>query len=256
MLWPLWFISKLLSRLGLIVLAGVTGFATGLLLQAQAEQRSWAIVPADQDRQLPGDELIPVADAVETRTLRIEAPPGDVWPWLVQMGWGRGGWYSYDKLDMDQPSAESILEEHQQLAEGDIVPTHPGGGFVARVVEPGEALVLYLDTELVRAQDEAAAEAAMAASEQGEDMPAGLQAAGAMSELTMPDFRASWAFVLEPAPGGATHLIERMRLWSGQAGLAGQLGLPFVGLGVFFMTRKHMLGVRERAERQARAQEA
>lgn len=256
MLWPLWFISKLMSRLGLIAAAGAAGFATGLFLQAQAEHRSWAVVPADQERELPGDELIPVADTVETRTLRIEAPPEDVWPWLVQMGWGRGGWYSYDKLDMDQPSAESILEAHQQLAEGDIVPTHPGGGFVARVVEPGETLVLYLDTELVRAQDEAAAEARLATTEPGEETPAGLQAAGAMSELTMPDFRASWAFVLEPAPGGATRLVERMRVWSGQDGMVQQLGLPFVGLGVFVMTRKHMLGVQERAERHARAQEA
>jgi hypothetical protein len=47
-----------------------------------------------------------------------------------------------------------------------------------------------------------------------------------------------------------------MRLWSGQDGLAQQVGLPFVGLGVFLMTRKHMLGVQERAERHARAEEA
>ena len=57
MLWPFWFISKLMSRLGLIVAAGAAGFAAGLLLQAKAEHRSWAVVPADQQRELPGDEL-------------------------------------------------------------------------------------------------------------------------------------------------------------------------------------------------------
>ena len=256
MLWPFWIVSKLMTRLGLIVAAGAAGFGAGLLMQARAEHRTWAVVPADQERELPGDDLIPLADMVETRTLRVEAPPETVWPWLVQMGYGRGGWYSYDRLDTDQPSADTILEEHQELAEGDLVPTHPDGGFVARLVEPGKTLVLYLDSEQLRAQAEAAAEARSAEDEPGEDTPAGLQAAGAMSEMTMPDFRGSWTFVLEPAPGGATRLIERMRLWSGSGGPALRLGVPLFGLGAFLMTRKHMLGVQARAERHARAQEA
>jgi hypothetical protein len=71
----------------------------------------------------------------------------------------------------------------------------------------------------------------------------------------MPDFRASWAFVLEPAPGGGTRLVERLRVWTGQGGPAQRLGLPMFGLGVFLMTRKHMLGVKERAERHAATQE-
>lgn len=255
MLWPIRFVLRLYSRLWLIVAAGVAGFAAGLFLQALGEHRTWAIAPADQERELPGDDLIPVPDIVDTRTLRVEAPPEAVWPWLVQMGWGRGGWYSYDKLDMDRPSADSILEEFQELAEGDLVPTHPEGGFVARVVEPGRALVLYLDSELIRAQDEAALEAQVAHGQAGEALPPGLQAAGAMSELAMPEFRGSWAFVLEPAPGGATYLIERPRIWSDQGGPARPLALPCFGLGVFLMTRKHMLGVKERAERHATTQE-
>lgn len=243
MFWLFKFTFRLLFRLGLIVGAGAAGLAMGLFLQVRSEQRTWAVVPADVRRELPGDELIAIPDTVETRSLRIDAPPEAVWPWLVQMGWGRGGWYSYDKFDMDQPSADSILEEFQDLAEGDLVPTHPEGGFRARVVDPGQALVLYLDTELIESQADAA---------QGPgDTPAGLQAAGAMGDLAMPDFRATWAFVLEPVPGGGSLLIERMRFWTGQGGMAQQLGLPFMGLGVFLMTRKHMLGVKERAERHA-----
>ena len=267
MLWSVRFMFGLLRRLGLIVAAGAAGFAAGLLLLARSEQRTWAVVPADVKRDLPGDELVPVPDAVETRTLRIEAPPEAVWPWLVQMGWGRGGWYSYDKLDMDRPSADEILDEFQDLAEGDLVHTHPEGGFVARVVDPGRALALYLDTELVQGQAEAAsaaetasdALAAEAASERPAgtvaDTTAGLQAAGIMGALAMPEFRASWAFVLEPAAGGGTRLIERLRVWTGQEGLVQQLGLPFFGLGVFLMTRKHMLGLKERVERHAAARE-
>ncbi len=255
MFWPVRFAFKLVSRLGLIVMAAAAGFATGLFLQMRWEQQTWAVVPADAKRDLPGDELVPGPDVVETRTLRIEAPPEAVWPWLVQMGWGRGGWYSFDKLDMDRPSADEILEEFQDLAEGDLVHTHPEGGFVARVVEPDHALVLYLDTELVSGQAEAAREATAAGTEVGEDTPPGLQAAGMMSDLAMPEFRGTWAFVLEPAPGDGTHLIERFRVWTGQGGPAQQLGMPFFGLGVFLMTRKHMLGVKERAERHAAALE-
>lgn len=250
MLWPVRFMFKLVSRLWLIFMAAAAGFATGLLLQASIEQRTWGVVPGDTQRELPGDDLVPVPDAVETRSLRIEAPPEAVWPWLVQMGWGRGGWYSYDQLDMDRPSADRILDQYQDLAEGDLVHTHPEGGFIARVVEPGQALVLYLDTELVQGQAQAARAVATA-----EDTPVGLQAAGVMGGLTLPEFRASWAFVLEPAPGDGTRLIERMRVWTGQDGPVQRFGLPVFGLGVFLMTRKHMLGLKERAERHVAGRE-
>ena len=255
MFWPVWLLYKLSRRLWLAAAAAAAGFAGGLLLQARAEQRSWAVVPADTERKLAGDDLIPAADTVDTRSLRIEAPPEQVWPWIVQMGWGRGGWYSYDKLDMDQPSAQAILDEFQDLSPGDLVPMHPDGGFEARVVEPPRALVLYLDAELVQAQAEAARGDRTADGAASRAAPVGLGAAGAMSELTMPDFRVSWAFVLEPAAGGGTRLIERLRLWTAPGGVGQRLGLPFVGLGVFLMTRKHMLGLKDRAEHHALTQE-
>jgi hypothetical protein len=249
--WLVRFAFKLVSRLTLIAMAGAAGFATGLFLQARSEQQSWGVVATDTRRDLPGDDLVPVPDIVETRTLRIDAPPEAVWPWLVQMGWGRGGWYSYDRMDMDRPSADEILEEFQELAEGDLVPTHPEGGFVARVVDPGRALALYLDSGQLQAQAEAAQEALTDDEGAAEDTPPGLQVAGVMGDLAMPEFRASWAFVLEPAPGDGARLIERFRVWTGQDGPAQQVGMPLFGLGVFLMTRKHMLGVKERAERHA-----
>jgi hypothetical protein len=254
-LWLVWFVFKLSRRLWLLLAAAAAGFAAGLLLQARAEQRSWAVVRADAERQLVGDDLIPAADTVDTRSLRIEAPPEQVWPWIVQMGWGRGGWYSYDKMDMDRPSAQTILDEFQSLSPGETVPMYPEGGFEARVVEPPTALVLYLDTELVRAQAAAAEDGRTADGAATPGTPKGLEAVGAMSELTMPDFRVSWAFVLEPAAGGGTRLIERLRLWTAPSGVTQRLGMPFVGLGVFLMTRKHMLGLKERVERHAPTEE-
>ena len=256
MFWFMRFALKSAWRLKLIVLSALAGLGAGLYLQLRQEQRTWGVVPGDVDRALAGDDLVAVPDVEETRSLAMGAPPAAVWPWLVQIGWGRGGWYSYDQLDLESQSADTVLAEHQDLAEGDLVPTHPGGGFVARVVEPDKALVLYLDSELVEGQMETAAaesgdEFEAMSAQAAEGLPGGLQVAGALGDFAMPEFRASWALVLEEEPDGSTRLIERMRVWNGQAGLPQQLGQPLFGLGVFVMTRKHMLGVKERAERLA-----
>ena len=70
----------------------------------------------------------------------------------------------------------------------------------------------------------------------------------AMGEMAMSEFRGSWAFILEPAAGGRTRLTERLRLWVSDSGAPQRLVMPMMGLGVFVMTRKHMLGLKERAE--------
>ena len=117
--------------------------------------RSWGRV-ADDSGPLPGDDLVDEATAIETRGIDINATPDEVWPWLVQMGYGRAGWYSYDALDMNMPSTKVIRPELAELKVGDVMPTHPGGGFLVRVLDAPKALVLYSDTELVRTQAEEA----------------------------------------------------------------------------------------------------
>lgn len=254
MLFPLKLAFRLIRMFKTIIVSVLAGMGIALFLQLRGQQRTWGIVPGDADRPLPGDDIVAAPDVHDTRTLIVDAPPSAVWPWLAQLGWGRGGWYSYDKFDMGRPSADTVLEEFQDLAVGDIVPTHPGGGFVAKVVEPEKALVLYLDTALVKDQGGDAAAGATDAVRQGADesTPVGLEFAGAMGDMTMPEFRASWAFVLEPENDGRTRLIERFRVWTADAGLPQKLGLPFMGMGVFAMTRRHMLGIQERAEGLAR----
>ena len=75
--------------------------------------------------------------------MSIRAPASAVWPWLVQMGWRRAGWYSYDRIDNDRiPSADRIMPELQELRPGDFVPEGPGAGWVVTTVEPGRLLVL------------------------------------------------------------------------------------------------------------------
>ena len=139
-----------------ILLAALAAVAAAVLFALRREQRRWGIDASDAVRVMPGDDLVADAGIVDTRSLVIDAPPAAVWPWLAQLGYERGGWYSYDLIDMKGRSAEGILPGFQDLAEGDLVPTHPGGGFVARVVQPDRALVLYLDDALVRDQAEGA----------------------------------------------------------------------------------------------------
>jgi hypothetical protein len=250
MFWLIKLPFKLLMRLKVVIVSILAGLAVAFYLQLREQQQHWGVVPGDRDRRLAGDDLVPEAEIVETRTLTVDATPAAVWPWLVQMGYGRGGWYSYDRLDIKGSSADRIVPELQALTVGDLVPTHPGGGFVARVVDPEQALVLYLDTELANSQMAASvAEGDEQEPEVGEAVPGGLHVAGAIGGMSMPEFKATWAFVLEPEAGGSrTRLIERFRVWTADAGLPQKLGLPVMGLGVFAMTRKHMLGVKDRAE--------
>jgi hypothetical protein len=128
------------------------------------------------------------------------------------------------------------------------VPNSPDTAFVVRSLEPGRALVLYADEKTVEEQV-AAARARKEAGEAVEETPANLKAAGKMMPA-MAGFAASWAFVLRPLDEGRrTRLAERfrVRMPAPEGPAAAVLGGAF-GFGVFAMTRKQMLGIRDRAE--------
>jgi hypothetical protein len=233
------------------VLVGVAVGTTFAIAAARIRDwwTTWGIDPDEATKALPGDEVVPAPTGVETRGITIDAPPEAVWPWLLQLGYGRAGWYSYDQLDQRGRSADDIVEAWQALAVGDVVPTHPGGGFEVVAMEPGRALVLRSDTALVKAQ----AEAAKAAASGLETATAGVKASGAMLSRTPQEYAASWAFLLEPLEGGRTRFIERFRVWFGAEQSGAPFVLPLLGFGVFVMMQKQMVGIRERAERLARS---
>jgi len=210
--------------------------------------RSWGVDPSEADLVLAGDELVPDANVIETRGIEIGAPPADVWPWLVQMGYNRAGWYSYDVMDMKGASADRIVPELQQLAVGDLVPNSPDTAFVVKAIDSGRALVLFADEKTVQEQV-AAARARKEAGEPVEATPANLAAAERMMP-SMPGFSASWAFVLRPIDDGQrTRLVERFRVrMPAQESPAAGVMAGMFGFGVFAMTRKQMLGIRDRAE--------
>lgn len=102
---------------------------------------------ADLARVMAGDSLLRDPTYSGTVAVTINATPEHIWPWLVQIGYQRGGLYSYDWLDrlfgyLDRPSATRILQEFQHLAVGDVIPLGRGPSWPVAVLEPNRALVL------------------------------------------------------------------------------------------------------------------
>lgn len=145
----------------------------------------------ENERPLPGDELLPEPMGQLTHAITIAATPAAIWPWLVQMGGRRAGFYSIDALDNGgDRSAREIHPELQELRVGEVLPATPEGddGFEVLAIEPERALIL-----------------------------GGLFDAGAGRQLRFGEPRPSsfwqvtWAFVLEPLSEGSTRLHVRAR---------------------------------------------
>jgi hypothetical protein len=247
MFWLIRLVFKTIVQVKLMALAFGAGMGLAYLLQLRQQYRSWGLVEGGDERGVRGDALVADADLVETRAIDIEAAPDQVWPWLAQLGYGRGGWYSFSALDRPWApsggpmgeSADEILAEFGDLAEGDLVPTHPHGGFVARTVEPNEALVLYLDDIMMREQiSELAADAEVAVEEQG----------GALDmDMDMPPYQVTLAFELQELAGERTRLIERVRVHV-EASEQQLRARPFVAAGLFSFMRSQLEGIKRRAE--------
>ena len=161
----------------------------------------------------------------------------------TQMGFDRGGWYSYDQLDMGGAARSGSCPEYRAIEVGDIIPTSPTTGFVVRAVEPRRRV-----GPVQRHGDRPGPG--------GQPRPHGRSATragrpGGVGRLSGPDpqdFAASWAFVLEPLDGGRTRLIERFRVrFEGPAPTFRVIG-PIMGFGVFVMVRRQLLGIKQRAE--------
>jgi hypothetical protein len=172
----------------------------------------WGATPEELARAMPGDALIPHPTEMSMQAVTVNGPPEDIWPWLVQIGYQRGGLYSYDWLDrlfgfLDRPSATRILPEFQQLAVGDTIPWGRTELTVG-VVEPLRALALSY------------------------------QARG---------FVWVWQFSLNPLDAQRTRFVTRgtervptKLIW--------WLGMRIMEPAAFIMTRRMMLNVKERAE--------
>ena len=111
----------------------------------------WGATETEVNMSLPGDDIVPKPALETTRAITIQAPASEIWPWLVQLGQGRGGFYSYMKLEnlagCDIQNADRIIEEHQELKIGDKVRLGPEGypAFDVAAIDPDVALILRGD---------------------------------------------------------------------------------------------------------------
>jgi hypothetical protein len=173
-------------------LGGAVAIGFALLTPFLRSRRvKWGATDAEVQRSLPGDDLITHPKWQYTNAITIEAPVTDVWPWLVQIGQGRGGWYSYEWLEnlvgCDIHNADRIIQEFQHLEVGDslrLAADMPG--YPVAIVEPGRAIVLYSDSRT------------------------GPTPVPAPSKPG--DYCAStWGFFLEETEGSRTRFISRLR---------------------------------------------
>ncbi len=177
---------------------------------------TWGTDGDEASRPLPGDDLLVDPDLQSTRAIWIDAPPSAVWPWLVQMGPGKGGVYTYDWIEnllgLGIHSVNEVLPQFQDTKVGDAQQLGSKGPVLrVAVLEPESAFVLRSD-----------------------------------------DGNWVWAFCLDPERAG-TRLLSRNRIATPDPSRFGRTFNRYVmEPGSLIMERKMLLGVKQRAERLAR----
>jgi hypothetical protein len=136
-------------ELGILVGLGIAGVLIASYVAVIGPwQRRWGATSEEVMRVLPGDELLGPGAPSTTRAVTIDAAPEDVFPWLLQIGYGRGGWYSYDWIDNDgRPSVDRIDPALQRLDVGDRIEMLPGFGPVVREIEPNHHILSAGETD-------------------------------------------------------------------------------------------------------------
>jgi hypothetical protein len=198
-------------------LAAVCAFA-GLLATlywfgVRPRQLHWGARPEDLRMHLPEDGIVshPAFDA--TRAITIAATPHTIWPWLVQMGYGRAGFYGYDLIENPGGgrglcSATAILPQFQHPQTGDVLPLSVAASLRFGTIDPNRTLVWR----------------------SGDDPPTGVYI---------------WALV--PVDAGHTRLISRIR-WRYVDGVQGRVLGVFTEFADHVAVRAILRGVRDRAE--------
>jgi hypothetical protein len=125
-----------MRRRWLLWAAGLAGLGALYVKVVRPATMRWGATDEEVTRPLPGDDIVAGRRYRATRAITIEARPEDIWPWLVQIGSGRAGWYALDRIDnQGVPSATEIIPELQGLKVGDLVPMVVGKQVGPRVKE-------------------------------------------------------------------------------------------------------------------------
>jgi hypothetical protein len=178
--------------------------------------RKWGATEEEAKRLMPGDDEVKQPIQFTTRAVTVKARAADIWPWLVQMGYQRGGMYSYDRIDrilgiLDRPSADRIIPEFQHLKVGDVIPMGKPPSWPVKAIELNRMLLIVIKEP--------------------------------KSEVT-------WCFMLDEIADGQTRLVLRIKNRVVTPVIF--LVLPIMFIGEFLMVRKMLLGIKKRAESTAR----
>jgi len=182
----------------------------------------WGATDAEVTAPMPGDDFVAAPQHQDTHAVTIDAPPAEVWPWLVQIGQDKGGFYSYTWLEnlvgCRMRNADRILPAYQHLHAGDTVRLHPTAPPIpVGQIEAGHSIVLG------RREDR-------------EHTPLG----------------GTWTLALQPEGRSGTRLLARSR-WTWRPGLWNWIGYYLLlEPAHFIMERKMLLGIKARAERHSR----
>ena len=201
---------------------GLTTVAAAGIWVARRWQLRWGATAGESGGILPGDDLIRAPGLAATRAITIGAAAGQVWPWIAQLGQGRGGFYSYDFLEnlagCDIHSADQIVPGWQDAEVGDQIRLAPQVALAVARLEPGRSLVLR---------------------------------GGVPMGDTSPPYDFTWAFVLREDLPGTTRLLVRERY--GYTRPWARLLVEPAEAVSFVMSQKMLRGIRDRAERLAAA---
>jgi len=200
-------VSSLIASMAVVTAAAVL----------RRRQLRWGTNHAEITTRLAGDELVAEPDLTATRAITIHAGVDDVWPWIVQLGQGRGGFYSYDSLEnligCDIHSAIRIHPGWQHLDVGDAVRLAPELALKVAVAKPPRTLVLR---------------------------------GGVLPGTTIAPYDFTWTFDLSPVSAATTRLVVRERYaytrwWA-------RLMVEPLTVVSFLMSRRMLHGIRDRAE--------
>lgn len=213
-------VALLIAILAILAVAGYVAVRPRML--------HWGATQAEAGHAMDGDELISDPILVTTRAISVNVGPERVWPWLAQMGQGRGGFYSYEWLEnlmgLDIHNADRIIPELQDLEPGDLIPFWRGAGVNAAVVHPQRLLLLAGTLNPPRGQ-----------------------------EAGSSDVGGTWVFALDEPKRGSTRMVVRSRVAKFQPAWLSAVFMRVLEPVHFVMERKMLRGIKDRAERMSAA---
>jgi hypothetical protein len=215
-------------------LLGAAGLAAYALVIRPRIQR-WGASDEELARPLPGDDFVPEPKMAYTNTITIRASAAEVWPWLVQIGYKRAGWYSHDWLhrimgvagsvDDERRSADRIIPELQDLQIGDAIEIAPDMGYKVAIIEPETSLVWYIGIE-----------------------PGTWKTFDPQEDLPDQYLSSSWGWYLDEIDEMTTRLITRVRQDYNPSFLNTVMIRGLIEPGGFIMQQGTLRGIKRRVE--------